>query len=232
MVAVRFIEVEWDRRVATSHPELVIVAARFVDVHAEVNFEVVERLEASAFQEIRSKYTLEGLKNDPAVRAYRDFYWRLSIDPTKQRPAAEALIRRVLNGRKPWRINTFVNSYNLASALTGVTLGAYDLDRVKGEIRIRFASPGEPFQGIGMHEPKPLTGKEIVVTDDEGVIAIYPYRDAERTKVTGSSRTVLLIAYGVPKLPKEKLEEAVKLTDEIVKKASAGRLESYFTSRP
>ncbi|MBS7288164.1 MAG: hypothetical protein KIH01_05340, partial [Candidatus Freyarchaeota archaeon] len=104
------------------------------------------------------------------MRAYRDFYWRLSIDPTKQRPASEALIRRVLGGGNMWRINKFVNAYNLASAMTGVTLGAYDAGRVRGGLAVRFAEPGERFQGIGASSPKLLSGNEIVVSDEEGIV--------------------------------------------------------------
>ncbi|MHA2500876.1 MAG: hypothetical protein ACXAEL_15005, partial [Candidatus Hodarchaeales archaeon] len=51
--------------------------------------------------EIRAKFTLENLKDDELVRKYRDFFWRLGIDPTKTRPASEALIRRVL-AEKPF----------------------------------------------------------------------------------------------------------------------------------
>ena len=29
---------------------------------------------------LKSKYTLENLKNGPVVKAYRDFYWRIRVD--------------------------------------------------------------------------------------------------------------------------------------------------------
>lgn len=51
-------------------------------------------------KEVRSKYSLDSLKDDPIIRRYRDFYWHeLGIDPTKQRPAQEALLRRFLGVR-------------------------------------------------------------------------------------------------------------------------------------
>ncbi len=227
-----FIRVEWHPRVKSAYPQLVMVIAKFTGINAEKRFDEIGRLEAEAFEEIKGKYTLESLKHDPVVRAYRDFYWRLSIDPTKQRPASEALIRRVLGDGSIWRINKFVNSYNLASAITGVTLGAYDINRIRGSLMVRFAGLGELFQGIGMPSPKPLNGNEIVVSDEEGIVSIYPYRDSERTKITEDTREAILVAYGVPGVPVSLLEEAVKVTDRIARAASAGRLESYFTSKP
>ena len=38
---------------------------------------------------------LDALKDEPLIRAYRDFYWRVGVDPTKTRPAGEALTRWV-----------------------------------------------------------------------------------------------------------------------------------------
>ena len=81
----------------------------------------IERL----MDEIKAKYTLEKLREDPVVRAYRDFYWRIGIDPTKTRPSSEALVRRILRGRFP-RINPVVDAGNIASARTMVPIGLYD----------------------------------------------------------------------------------------------------------
>ena len=45
-------------------------------------------------EETRRSYDLATVKDIPIFRAYRDFFWRVGIDPTKVRPAAEALVRR------------------------------------------------------------------------------------------------------------------------------------------
>src|SRR3979409_2153884 len=63
-------------------------------------------------------YAVETLKDEPNLRAYRDFFWRVGVDPTKVRPAAEALLRRVIQGKPFPRINALVDAYNLASAET------------------------------------------------------------------------------------------------------------------
>ena len=34
----------------------------------------------------RRTYVLETLKDEPRLRAYRDFFWRVGVDPTKVRP--------------------------------------------------------------------------------------------------------------------------------------------------
>ncbi|MGC9117019.1 MAG: B3/B4 domain-containing protein [Conexivisphaera sp.] len=179
-----------------------------------------ERLEAfkeEVQRRIREERTLEGLRDDPIFRAYRDFFWELGIDPTKTRPASEALVRRVLRGGGLPRINTLVDSYNLASVLSGVPLAAFDAEKLVGGIlRLRFSEPGEKFLGIGMDEPRALTGRELVVEDGEGLVAIYPHRDAERTKVSDTTRSVILMVCGAPGVPPEALERAEMLAVEII----------------
>ena len=178
----------------------------------------MERIKVEVYERIRARYTLDGIKDDSIFRAYRDFYWRMGLDPTKVRPASEALVRRIVQGRRLPRINTVVDAYNLASALSGVPIAAFDADRISGNrLSMRFARPGEEFLGIGMKEPRKLAGRELVVEDDEGLVAIYPYRDAERTKISEDTKRVLLMICGAPGIPDRMLEEAEKTTLELIR---------------
>jgi DNA/RNA-binding domain of Phe-tRNA-synthetase-like protein len=170
--------------------------------------EGLEQLKREVERLIRSKFSLETLKDYPVFRAYRDFYWRLGIDPTKDRPAGEALVRRILSGRPLPTINTAVDCYNLASAETGVAMGAYDFSKISGKLRLRRGVAGEEFLGIGFSAPVKLRGGEPVLSDDEKIVAIYPYRDSELTKITTQTREILLLSCGVPGLPLELLREA------------------------
>ncbi|MBI4416311.1 MAG: hypothetical protein HY557_04950 [Euryarchaeota archaeon] len=170
----------------------------------------------------RQTYALETVKDEPRLRAYRDFFWRVGIDPTKVRPAAEALLRRVLQGKPLPRINALVDAYNLASIETRIALAAFDLAKLRGDLRMRRARAGEPFLGIGMEAPTLLMGREVVVEDDERLVAIYPYRDADASKVTPGTRDVLFLVCGVPGIPPDALDEAVRVTADLVTRFCGG----------
>lgn len=60
-------------------------------------------------------------------------------------------------------------------------------------------------------QPKVLKGKEIVIEDGESLVAIYPYRDADKSKITPETTEILLMSCGVPGVEGEKLDEAVNL---------------------
>lgn len=174
----------------------------------------LEDFKKEMMDRIKRRYDLESLKDVEIIRKYRDFFWRLGIDPTKIRPASEALIRRILQGKRLPKINTAVDAYNLVSMETHVAIGAFDESLLQGRLRMRMAEEGEEFLGIGMREPKILEGREIVISDEEELIAIYPYRDADRTKVTEGTKSIYVLSCGVPGISRETLRKASLLTKE------------------
>ncbi len=160
---------------------------------------------------VREQYTLERIKDEPLFRAYRDFFWRVGVDPTRTRPASEALVRRILAGKMLPAINTAVDAYNLASIRTGIPIAAFDADTLAGELAMRFAEEGEAFLGIGMTAPVLLHKNQVILTDDDAIVAVYPYRDSDATKITLATETVHIVACGVPKVEREKVHSAYEL---------------------
>lgn len=198
-----------DSKVRLNFPDFEILSVIIKDLNVRGEDRRLEALKEDTIQKIRGKYNIESLRDIPSIRAYRNFFWRVGIDPTKNRPAAEALIRRVLLGNPLPKINTFVDSMNLASVLSEVAIASFDLRTVLGEPVIRYAARGETFQGIGMEKPILLEGKEIIIADGAGVIAIYPHRDSDRTKITENTRSALLIFCGVPGVDSNMLRDAM-----------------------
>jgi len=170
----------------------------------------------------RGIYAIETLKDESRLRAYRDFFWRVGVDPTKIRPAAEALLRRVIQGKPFPRISTLVDAYNLASMETRIALAAFDRAKLRGEVRMRRARPGETFLGIGMDAPFSLTGVEVVCEDAERLVAIYPYRDAAASQVTSDTRDVRFLVCGVPGIPETALREAAAVASDLVTRFCGG----------
>jgi DNA/RNA-binding domain of Phe-tRNA-synthetase-like protein len=205
-----------DVQLKTRFSDLTVLICNVEDVRVEKQNVELEKFRDEITEKVRAKYDLDSVKNLPTFRAYRDFFWRVGIDPTKNRPAAEALIRRVLGGRTIPRINTLVDAYNLASIKTEIALAAFDANKLKGDLLMRFAEKGEKFLGIGMEKLMLLQGGEIVVSDSEKLVAIYPYRDADGTKITEKTKNVTLLVCGVPGIDEETLENAAQVALEYI----------------
>jgi len=218
---------EIQKELADAFPGLGVLEMRMEGMTIRKTDPALEEFKKEVQERIRrASPSLAEVKDLQVFRAYRDFFWRVGVDPTKTRPAGEALIRRILAGGSIPTINTFVDSYNLASAETHVAIAAFDLARVDASsLLMRRAAPGESFLGIGMPSPVLLKGVEIVIEDlsSPNLIAVYPYRDSNDTKVTEETRDVLVMMCGVPGLESSALERAQAVCKEYVERSCKAR---------
>jgi DNA/RNA-binding domain of Phe-tRNA-synthetase-like protein len=134
-------------------------------------------------------------EDDPHIASWHAAYRAFGTNPRRERPSVDALRRRpARSGRLP-RINPAVDCYNLVSARCGVPAGAFDLRAVTGDITIRFANGSEAFTPLGepdtAEHPRP---GEVIYTDDGGVLTRHwNHRDADRTKATPGSSSILFL---------------------------------------
>ncbi len=140
----------------------------------------------------RQELTTESLKQLPGIAATRSVYKACGKDPSRYRPASEQLIRRMLQGKELYQIDTLVDLVNLASIAFGYSIGGFDADKFVGDtLTLGVGREGEPYEGIG-RGPINIAGLP-VYRDAEGGVGT-PTSDHERTKMTlGTTHLVVLI---------------------------------------
>ncbi len=178
--------------------EIEHVCPGFVGAAVEANVRNTE-FSAPLWQEIealggeyRRTLTVETVKLLPAIAATRTVYKRCGKDPSRYRPSAEALIRRMLQGKSLYRIDTLVDLINLASIKYGYSIGGFDADKFAGTvISLGVGREGEPYEGIGRGMIN-IAGLP-VYRDLQGGVGT-PTSDNERTKIDiGTTRTLILV---------------------------------------
>lgn len=143
-------------------------------------------------EKLRRELTTESLKELPSILATRRVYKACGKDPSRYRPASEQLIRRMLQGKELYQIDTLVDLVNLASITFGYSIGGFDADKMVGDtLTLGVGREGEPYEGIG-RGPLNIAGLP-VYRDAEGGVGT-PTSDHERTKMTlGTTHLVVLI---------------------------------------
>lgn len=142
----------------------------------------------------RSMLTTESLKQLPGIAATRRVYRACGKDPSRYRPASEALIRRLLMGKSLYQIDTLVDLTNLASIAYGYSIGGFDADKFDGEtLTLGIGRAGEPYEGIG----RGLINIEglPVYRDATGGVGT-PTSDNERTKLTLQTMHLVVLING------------------------------------
>lgn len=144
--------------------------------------------------EYRATLTTESLKQMPAIEATRRVYKACGKDPSRYRPSSEALIRRMLQGKQLYHIDTLVDLINLASIKYGHSIGGFDASKFVGDtLTLGVGREGEPYEGIG-RGPLNIAGLP-VYRDAVGGVGT-PTSDNERTKIELSTRHTLILVNG------------------------------------
>lgn len=145
-------------------------------------------------QEYRQRYTTESIKTMRPIQATREAYKRCGKDPSRYRPSAEALCRRILKGSPLYQIDTLVDLINVVSIASGYSIGGFDADKIEGDtLTLGIGRAGEPYEGIGRGELN-IEGMP-VYRDARGGIGT-PTSDNERTKLTLQTTRLLTIING------------------------------------
>lgn len=143
-------------------------------------------------EKYRDTLTTESLKEMSGIAATRKVYRACGKDPSRYRPASEALIRRMLQGKQLYQRDTLVDLVNLASIAFGYSIGGFDADKFEGEtLTLGIGKAGEPYEGIGRGNIN-IEGLP-VYRDRLGGVGT-PTSDNERTKMmSDTSHLVVLI---------------------------------------
>ncbi len=145
-------------------------------------------------EKLRRELTTETLKDLPSIAATRQVYKKCGKDPSRYRPASEQLIRRMLQGKELYQIDTLVDLVNLASIAYGYSIGGFDASKMIGDtLTLGVGKEGEPYEGIG-RGPLNIAGLP-VYRDAAGGVGT-PTSDHERTKMTLSTTHLLVLING------------------------------------
>ena len=123
-----------------------------------------------------------------ARRAYRAF----GKDPSRYRCSAEAMCRRIVQGKGLYHINNVVDCGNLFSIRTGYSLGIYDAEKVGEKIIWRVAPEGTCYKGIGKDE---INVEFLPVLEDENGPFGNPTSDSVCTRVTEETTEILAVVF-------------------------------------
>lgn len=142
----------------------------------------------------RAALTTESLKDLSGIAATRRVYKACGKDPSRYRPASEALIRRMLQHKELYQIDTLVDLINLASIRYGYSIGGFDADRFVGDtLTLGVGRKDEPYEGIGRGMIN-IEGLP-VYRDAEGGVGT-PTSDHERTKISISTTHLVVLVNG------------------------------------
>lgn len=145
--------------------------------------------------EIQENFTMGNYKNK-ALESARAVYRQLGKDPTRYRISSDSLFRRILKNKGVYYVNNVVDINNIISLRTLFSVGAYDIDKVIGDVSYRIGTADDLFEGIG----RGLLNIENlpVLADDKGPFGSAT-SDSLRTMVTTETKRLMMVIHAFNK---------------------------------
>lgn len=179
-------------------------------------------------EKFRQTLTTDTVKDISAIAATRRVYKACGKDPSRYRPSSEALIRRVLQGKQLYQIDTLVDLINLASITYGYSIGGFDAGKFSGDtLSLGVGREGEPYEGIGRGMLN-IAGLP-VYRDAIGGVGT-PTSDNERTKMGLATRRLVALVNGYDG-NEETVRATAQLIIRLVERFCNGRNARYFIYR-
>jgi len=176
-------------------------------------------------EKFKQTLSTESLKEISGIAATRKVYRACGKDPSRYRPASEALIRRMLKGKTLYQIDTLVDLVNLASIAYGYSIGGFDADKFDGDtLTLGVGKAGEPYEGIGRGMIN-IEGLPVYRDQTSGVGT--PTSDNERTKMTISTTHLVVLINGYDG-DEQHVRENAEFVQQLLKKYCKSDGGSYF----
>ena len=146
-----------------------------------------------------------------SIVATRSAYKSLGKEPSRYRPSAEALRRRIKSMKGLYQISPAVDIINYISIKSGISIGGYDLEKILPPIKLNIGGK-QPYDAVG----RGALNIEFLpcLYDSDGPFG-SPTSDSSRTMITPHTKKLLMVFFDFlgNELNSKYVDEAEKLLE-------------------
>lgn len=214
-----------DSKLKNRFPSVTIGIAVIKNVKIKKEDKVLNK-EISNFIKSQQNLTTREISDSPEIQSYHRIYKETGVDWHSKRPSPEALLRRIATKKDLPKINTCVDAYNLVVMKNKVSVGAFNLDKIKFPTTLRLTKKGDRILLLGDKDYTYYRPGEVAYFDKiEGYNIDFNYLDSDRTKVDENTKNLWINVEGVYEITRDQVEKTLKKTIEILINYCGGKLE-------
>jgi DNA/RNA-binding domain of Phe-tRNA-synthetase-like protein len=133
---------------------------------------------------------IDDIARQPHIHDTREAYKAVGKKPSRYRVSSEALLRRIIQGKGLYNVNTIVDINNLVSILSCFSLGSFNLDKIRPPAVFTIGAQNETYEGIGKGV---INIEDLPVFRDSTGPFGSPTSDSDRTMVTLEAERLLTV---------------------------------------
>ena len=102
-----------------------------------------------------------------------------------------------------------VDLYNIFSAMTGVSIGAHDIEKIAGFPKLVVLEKDTSFRHAATNQEDVAKKGEYAYVDDKGILCRLDIKQGNRTNITKNTRHVLVLFQGNNAISQKSVDEAM-----------------------
>ncbi|MEG0918910.1 MAG: phenylalanine--tRNA ligase beta subunit-related protein [Anaerovoracaceae bacterium] len=187
-----------------------IVVAKGIDNSKK--YPEIERLLKDAVAGVKAEWLDKNVREQFNINLYREAFRKLDINPNKYMCSIEALAKRVAKGNDIPVINPLVDLGNAMSLKYFIPLGAHNIDKMEGDIEIRYSTDEDEFIPFGETVPEKISKEEVVYASGTDVkTRMWIHRQGENGKITENATNIFFPIDGFV----ENKQDVIALRDQL-----------------
>lgn len=148
----------------------------------------VEILLDENIETFHNKFSETNIREISNIKAYRDAFLKLNMNPNKFMCSIEALGKRVQKNNGLPHINSIVDLGNAISLKYQLAAGAHDIDKMNSDLEVRFSTVNDLFLPMGETEAETMPEGELVYASGNTIkTRRWIWRQSDDGKITETS---------------------------------------------
>ncbi len=149
------------------------------------------------------------------MRDYETLNREYGVSPDEVVDSVTALIKYLQETKSLPKGLPIVDLYNYVSALTGISIGIHDIDKIDGYPRLTILEKDTHFNDISTGADTIARKGEYAYVDDTGILCRLNVKQSKRTMITSKTKKYLAIFMGTEQ-NKDKLRVAEDLLSKLI----------------
>ncbi len=162
-------------------------------------------------ENLQKRFDGLNIHEDAVLEGYHLLHDKCGVKRRKNIPSSENLIKMLLKHGNMLFINQVVDIYNVISMESRLCVAAHNLDKIDGNLTVRFSDGTEKYISLGQEQPVPMNLHEYCYCDDSNeVLCRLEIRQVNKTKIDENVRNILYIIEGNEATEEEFLSEVMR----------------------
>lgn len=163
------------------------------------------------------------------IKAYREAFLSLNMNPNKFMCSIEALTKRVQKVQELPHINPIVNLGNALSVKYLLAMGAHDIEKLESDLEVRFSTTDDSFLPMGDTTTEVMPKGELIYASNNTVkTRRWIWRQSDNSKITAETNHVFFPIDGFTDINKEQVIAARDELAEILEQEFACQVRKGF----